>query len=111
MDTKRHRDFYDQLMVSERTKQNYRTSINSAFVKEVLRSYFDTDNLFAITDLKQLWVVYSYINLHPINIASHRAYSTAIMKYMRFLNKGEKYGKRIDYKKPRLKKNETSNNR
>lgn len=101
--------FYNQLNVSERTRRNYESAIRSSFVKGVLQDFCGSDNLFVITDLEKLWQVYSHVNLHPVNIATHRAYSAAIMKYIRFLNNGKKYGKRIDYKRPRQKNNETSN--
>lgn len=64
----------------------------------------DGKQLYQITDLETLWKLYSKINLHPINISSHRAYSAAIMKYIRFLNNGEKYGRRIDYNKSKRQK-------
>jgi len=96
--------FFEQLNVSPRTKLNYKTAINSSFVKRILKGFGDTDNLFDITDLEKLWVVYSHINLHPVNLANHRTYSAAIMKYIKFLNGGKKYGKRIDYKKPKGKR-------
>lgn len=96
-------EFYAQLDVSNRTKQNYRNAINSTFVKKTLEMFSDTNDLFAIKDLELLWKVYSYINIHPINIANHRGYSAAIMKYIRYLNDGKKYGKRIDYNKNKKK--------
>jgi len=98
-------DFFKQLNVSERTIINYRNSLKSSFVKQVLQDYCNTDNLFEVIDLKKLWIIYSYINLHPVNIATHRAHSTIIMKYIRFLNNGKKYGRRIDYQRPKIKKN------
>lgn len=98
-------DFFNHLEVSQRTKKNYITSINSSFVKDVLQKMCATNDLFSITDLNKLWEVYSYINLHPVNVATHRAHSTVIMKYIRFLNNGQKYGRRIDYQRPRIKKN------
>ena len=107
----REAQFYKQLNVSDRTKQNYRVAINSSFVKGILQTFNETDNLFLITDLEKLWAIYCIINLHPINLANHRGYSSAIMKYIRFLNNGKKYGRRIDYKKPKRKSNETSNHR
>ena len=104
MPNQRYNDFYNQLEVSPRTKLNYRNAIKSSFVKGVLNQYCSTDNLYGITDLKLLWKVYSFINLHPTNVANHRIHSTAIMKYIRFLNNGERYGRRIDYNKPRPKR-------
>ena len=44
------------------------------------------------------------MNLHPKNVEQHRIYSSAIMKYIRYLNNGERYGRRIDYKVKRSKK-------
>lgn len=104
MDKQRKIDFFSQLNVSDRTRKNYEGAIRSTFVKDVLKDFCETDNLFEITDLKLLWSVYSHINLHPVNIATHRAYSAAIMKYIRFLNNGVKYGKRIDFQKPKSKR-------
>ena len=104
MDKQRKSDFINQLNVSQRTQQNYEAAIRSTFVRGVLQDFCGTDNLFDITDLEKLWIVYTHINLHPVNIATHRAYSAAIMKYIKFLNGGKKYGKRIDFKKPKGKR-------
>lgn len=104
MDRKRKEAFFSQLSVSQRTQKNYEAATKSSFVKGVLQDFCGTDNLFVITDLEKLWMVYSHINLHPVNIATHRVYSAAIMKYIRFLNKGEKYGKRIDANKPKFRR-------
>ncbi len=94
--------FYKSLStLSARTIRNYQTSIKSVFLKQQLLEELKTDSLFDIDNLDKLWGFYSRINLHPINIANHRSYSAAIMKYIRFLNNGEKYGKRIDYQKPK----------
>lgn len=104
MEKQRKVDFINQLNVSQRTQQNYEGAIRSAFVKGILQDFCGTEDLFDITDLEKLWMVYTHINLHPVNIATHRAYSAAIMKYIRFLNNGKKYGKRIDYKKSKPKR-------
>ena len=93
----RKEKFFSQLKLSKTTKANYRAAINSTFLTTYLKGEYGTTDLFDITDLSVLWDIYSYINLHPKNIGNHRAYSAAIMKYIRFLNNGEKYGKRIDY--------------
>ncbi len=99
--------FYKQLPVSQRTKVNYRIALNSSFVRMVLQDKCGTEDIFSLTDLPKLWEVYSYINLHDSNIKNHRIYSAAIMRYIRFLNNGEKYGKRVNALKPkkRLKNN------
>lgn len=100
--------FYNQLNVSERTRLNYIRAINSSFMKGVLSQLYCVNSLFDLSDLKKLWEVYSFINLHPVNIANHRGYSAAIMKYIIFLNNGKKYGKRIDYKRKRVKQSNPS---
>ena len=100
--TQREIDFYKSLNgLSERTINNYQTSLRSRFIKGLLMTNFSTDNLFNIDSLDKLWKLYSLTNLHPTNISNHRRYSCAIMKYIRFLNNGNKYGKRIDYQRPR----------
>lgn len=85
--------FYKGLNVSERTRQNYQRAIRSSFLKEILYERCGTYNLFDVVDIKKLWDVYSLVNLHPKNENNHRNYSAAIMKYIRFLNNGQKYGK------------------
>ena len=97
--------FLKQLQVSERTKDNYIRSLRSSFIRDVLREYCGTADIFEVDDIKQLWEVYSVVNVHPTNVNSHRNYSTAIMKYIRYLNNGEKYGKRRDYLKKKPRKN------
>ena len=97
--------FYEQLKVSSRTKKNYYNALNSSFIKRALQDSFDTDNIFLITDLAKLWDFYCKINLHPTNIANHRGYSCAIMQYIRYLNNGNKVGKRIDANTKRNKRN------
>lgn len=93
--------FYNNLKLSERTKANYIKAINSSFLKGILYEKYGTDDLFNISNLDLLWDIYSFINLHPVNIVNHREYSAAIMKYIMFLNHGKKYGRRIDYKEKR----------
>lgn len=96
-------DFYQQLNVSDRTIRNYKSAINSKFLKGILLDMYGVTNLFEITNLKKLWDLYSLVNLHPYNVNNHRWHSAAVMKYIRYLNNGQKYGKRIDYKKPKQK--------
>ena len=96
--------FFAQLNVSERTLSNYKNALKSRFIKEILLKDYKAESLFEIDDLELLWKIYSKINLHPNNVNKHRLYSAPIMKYIRFLNKGEKYGRRIDYRKPKPKK-------
>ena len=93
--------FYAQLELSDVTIQNYKASLRSRFLKEYLETNYNVSSIFQITDLEVLWKIYSAINLHPVNIANLRGYSAAIMRYIRFLNNGKKYGKRIDYNKKR----------
>ena len=100
----RKASFFEQLPLSETTVSNYRAALNSSFLKDILRSEFEVLDIFEIVDIEDLWKLYSKINLHPKNINNHRAYSAAIMKYIRFLNNGKKYGKRIDYNKSKPKK-------
>lgn len=95
--------FYKSLNVSERTKRNYMSALNSAFIKNMLLDSSGSSDLFDITDLKVLWSLYLKINQHPVNVYNHRRHSAAIMKYIRFLNHGEKYGKRVDYGRPKSK--------
>ncbi len=98
---RRKDDFYKSLTLSWRTAHNYKIAIQSSFLTGVLKEEFNTLDLFEIVDLKELWELYSKINLHPKNIKNHRAYSAAIMKYIRYLNNGQKLGKRIDFGKSR----------
>ena len=101
----RELDFYESLNgLSARTIRNYQTSIRSSFIKKLLLKDFDTDNLFDVDNIESLWNLYTKVNLHPTNISNHRGYSAAIMKYIKFLNGGKKYGKRIDFKKPKGKR-------
>ena len=100
----RKSQFLSQLNLSETTLRNYKFALNSAFLKEMLLKECDGKRLFQITDLDELWNLYSKVNLHPRNISNHRVYSATIMRYIRFLNNGDKYGKRIDYKKAKGKR-------
>ena len=93
--------FYSSLIGSERTLLNYRNAINSSYIRGVLSRFYGTSNLFDLSDLEQLWKVYSFVNLDETNIRNHRIYSAALMKYIRFLNNGEKYGQRIDSNNPK----------
>ena len=90
-------DFYEYLDVSNRTRRNYVKAVRSKFLKDILFENCGTYNLFEIDDLKKLWDIYSKVNLHPNNVKNHRNYSAALMKYIRFLNNGQRYGKRIDF--------------
>jgi hypothetical protein len=99
----RKKQFLSQLNLSETTLKNYKVAFNSAFLKEMLLKECDGKQLFQITELDVLWNLYSKVNLHPRNVSYHRIYSAAIMKYIRFLNNGEKYGRRIDYQRPKEK--------
>lgn len=94
--------FFESLNLSEATYKNYRASLNSKFLKEYLREKYNTVDLFEITDLDVLWTIYSEVNVMPKNFANHRGYSAAIMKYIRFLNSGNKIGKRRDYNSKRM---------
>jgi hypothetical protein len=94
----RKEKFFEQLNLSESVMRNYRYALNSKFIKEMLKSKYNKESLFEIADIKTLWDLYSFINLHPKNVDCHRMYSAAIMKYIRFLNNGKKYGRRIDCK-------------
>ena len=97
--------FFSQLNLSEKTLCNYKNALNSTFLKEIIHNECNYNSLFEIIDLEVLWKIYSTINLHPDNINKHRMYSAAIMKYIKFLNGGKKYGRRIDYKRPKKLKN------
>lgn len=97
-------DFFQQINVSERTLHNYKVSLKSKFLREQLKKAYNVSSIFEITSLDELWDFYCKINRHPINIANHRGYSCAIMQYIRFLNDGKKYGKRIDYKKTKSRR-------
>lgn len=97
----RRLDFYESMNLSVATIKNYRAALQSSFLFKFLKKEFNVCDLFEVIDIEKLWQIYSKINLLPQNINHHRAYSAAIMKYIRYLNKGNKCGKRIDYGKPR----------
>lgn len=100
----RENAFCASLKVSEVTKKNYLSALHGKFLCSVLQAETDTNDVFAIVNLEVLWKIYSYINLHPRNIATHRNISCALMRYMKFLNGGKRYGKRIDFEKPRTRR-------
>ena len=93
--------YRNSLNVAEVTKSNYLSAIRGSLLCDTLEVESGTRDLFSVVDLEKLWKVYSYINLHPKNIATHRNVSCALMSYIKFLNGGKKYGRRIDYAKPR----------
>lgn len=97
----RKEKFFEQLNLSEAAARNYRNALNSTFLKGKLYSELGVASLFEITDLNTLWDFYTMINVHPKNVSTHRSYSAAIMKYIRFLNNGKKVGRRIDYNRKR----------
>ncbi len=82
---------------SEIVKRNYGCALRSTYLSKILEQKCRVKNLFELTDLEVLWDIYSYVNIDDYNIHAHRAYSAAIMKYIKLLNNGQKYGKRIDY--------------
>lgn len=99
--SKRRNKFLSQLVLSDSSKRRYKDALDSPFLIEFIRNEFNTESIYMLQDLKILWKLYSMINLHPTNVRMHRYYSAPIMKYIRYLNGGEKYGKRIDYMKKR----------
>ena len=99
---KRKLDFFSQLKLSKSAKNNYSSALNGDFIYNIIAEVNNKgQSIFEITDLEILWTIYSKVNLHPANIAKHRGYSCAVMRYIRFLNDGKKYGKRIDADKPK----------
>lgn len=98
----RKESFFKSLNLSIATIGNYTTALNSKYLKEYLNEHYNVADIFEITDLNVLWEIYSEINIAPKNIANHRGYSAAIMKYIRFLNNGNKIGKRRDYNSKRM---------
>lgn len=94
----RETKFISQLSLSESSLRNYKVALNSTLLRNALEQEYGVSSLYEITNLDTLWSLYCKINLHPKNVAAHRAYSAAVMKYIRFLNNGEKYGKRVDYR-------------
>ena len=101
MSEQRKEEFYSSLKLSESTIRHYKAVLKSKFLCDVLRSRFNIQDIFDVTDLEVLWSVYSTINVHPKNVEMHRICSSGIIKYIRFLNNGQRVGKRVDYKKPR----------
>ena len=98
---KRKNEFLSQLELSSSSKRRYREALDSPFMGNFIRMKLQIDSIYELTDLNKLWDLYSEINLHPENVRMHRYYSAPIMKYIRFLNGGQKYGKRIDFGKSR----------
>lgn len=96
--------FFEQLELSATTIQNYRAALNSKFLSDLLKESYGISSIFEIDNIERLWEIYTRVNLSQKNIDNHRAYSAPIMKYIRFLNGGEKYGRRIDYNKPKGKR-------
>ena len=92
--SKRKDDFFKSLNLSETTTNNYRSALHSSFLVGILNDEYNTLDPFEIVDVKVLWCLYDQINSHPKNIRNHRAYSAAIMKYIRYLNNGQRIGKR-----------------
>ena len=100
---KRSSDFYAQLNLSPVTLNTYRSALNGKVLRGVISKVDDSiESIFEITDLDILWAIYTEVNIHPSNIKNHRSISCAVMKYIRFLNKSKKIGKRIDFGKKRL---------
>ena len=104
---KREADFLAQLTLSESSLRNYKFALNSTLLRETLEQECGVSSLYELTDLDTLWRLYCKINLHPKNVAAHRAYSAAVMKYVRFLNHGEKYCVRKERKKKKKGKKRT----
>ena len=99
--SRRKEDFYKSLNLSTTTTNNYRSALQGSFLRGILKKEYYSYDLFEVVDIQVLWDLYCKINLHPKNISNHRAYSAAIMKYIRYLNNGKKIGKRIDFGKTR----------
>lgn len=104
MDISKKAIFLSQLNVTPATLRNYRSALNSPFLREILQKEYSADDIFELTDIETLWLLYSKVNLHPKNITNHRLYSAVIMKYIRFLNNGKKYGRRIDFNRSKSKR-------
>lgn len=99
---KERRDaFFSSLTLSDATIHNYKTALSSSFFKEFILTNFQKNSLFEIIDLDILVELYTTINIHPKNIQLHRVCSAVVMKYIRFLNNGNKIVRRKDYNKPR----------
>lgn len=94
-------EFFNSLKLSENTIRGYRIALNSKFFVGYLMEYYGYDSIFDINDVSVLWEIYSELNLHPKNVTNHRCYSSVVMKYLKYLNNGDRYGKRIDFGKKR----------
>ena len=97
----RKEKFFSSLGLAEATMRNYKTALDSKFLKEYITVKCNCISIFDITDIDVLYDIYVNIRIHPKNIETHRVCSAAIMKYIRFLNDGKKIGRRIDYQIPR----------
>ena len=95
----RETGFYSQLNLSRTTINHYKVALDSKFIRTLLSERYGYNTVFAVSDLDLLWEFYTVLNLHPHNIANHRVYSAAVNRYIKYLNNGNKYGRRIDYRK------------
>lgn len=93
--------FYKSLNVTQGTVSSYKNSLRDSILLELLKKDYNISNIFEIVELETLWSIYCKIKDHPKNLSQHRRYTAAIMKYIRYLNDGKKYGRRIDFGKPR----------
>lgn len=100
---KRKSEFLSQLSLSESSRRRYKDALSSLWLNGIVQEEFGLNSVFEISDLEMLWKLYSKVNLHPVNMRLHRYYSSPIMQYIKFLNGGKKYGKRIDYNKKKKK--------
>ena len=100
---KRKDRFLSQINLSNSAKRRYRNALSSTFVNDILHQEWHFNSIYEITDVEILWKFYSLINLHPENVRLHRYYSAPIMQYIKYLNGGKKYGRRIDYMRKRKK--------
>lgn len=101
---KRKSEFFSQLTLAESTIRNYRLALNAKFLLELLREDWGVNDIFEMTNLKDLWDLYSKVNIHPSNVRCHRLSSAIIMKYIIYLNGGEKYRKRKERRNKGSKK-------
>lgn len=102
--SQRKDDFFEQLNLSESTTRNYRQILTGDFLRNIIMAKFKRQDIFEMTSLEELVELYSIIILHPQNLRGHRLCSSAIMRYIKFLNGGKKYSVRKDYKNKRSKK-------
>jgi len=100
---KRKSDFLSQLNLSDSSKRRYKDALSSLWLNGIVQAEFGLNSVFEMSNLEMLWKLYSIVNLHPVNVRLHRYYSSPIMQYIKFLNGGKKYGKRIDYNKKKEK--------